>query len=235
MSHVPRYIRYPTGDVTSYIHTCDVSHISLIYIIYITYVPIHRPHYIQHYTNRLKYSASNIPTFSRRESSLPDLVHPFLLSPPVSSMKSLYDTSIIIILHITYLTPTTYLYNMIACLLLSHEIISLQIFPVPHPSASGRSIMSSFFFLFFPPFFLVSENPESQCREECSRLAAIATTANADFREHNASSTHCACSATPAAQPCDSCVPSPSPSLHLRGIVLFVKSICIAPRFSQRH
>jgi len=33
--------RLNTGGVTSYIHTCDVSHISLIYIIYITYVPIY--------------------------------------------------------------------------------------------------------------------------------------------------------------------------------------------------
>lgn len=72
--------------------------------------------------------------------------------------------------------------------------------------------MSSFFSSSFPPFFLVSENPESQCREECSRLAAIATTANADFREHNASSTHCACSAAPAVQPHDPCPPLPPPS-----------------------
>lgn len=60
-------------------HTCDVSYISLIYIIYIIYVPIYID-LIQHYTNRLKYSASNIPTFSRRESSLPGLVHPFFSS-----------------------------------------------------------------------------------------------------------------------------------------------------------
>lgn len=151
---------------------------------------------------------------------------------------------------------------MTACLLLSHEIIFPYEFFLPpsvpaRPSASVRSILCLllllFFHLFFPasplprpPFFLVSENPESQCREECSRLAAIATTANADFREHNASSTHCACSAAPAVQPPFFPLPSFPPSrrpvpsrsahpLRLRGIVLFVKSICIAPRFSQRH
>lgn len=119
MSHMPCYIRYsagPTSDVTSCIHICDrgacVAYIS-IYIIYIIYVPIHRSHYIQHYTNRLKYSASNIPTFSRRESNL----LPFTPSPSNLPLKFIIH----LLLYYIYLTPITYLYNMTACLLLSRD------------------------------------------------------------------------------------------------------------------
>lgn len=128
VSHMPRYIRHPAGptsDVTNCIHICDrgacVAYIS-IYIIYIIYVPIHRSHYIQHYTNRFKYSASNIPTFSRRESNL-------LPSTPPTPSPSNTPLKFIIHLLLYYnLTPILRIYITRLHAFYSYEIISLQEF-----------------------------------------------------------------------------------------------------------
>lgn len=79
---------------------------------YITYVYLF--HYIQHYTNRLKYSASNIPTFS--PSIQPRSPYLFRLH--------IYYACYYITYYIFH-TPTTYLYNMTACLLFSRDEILL--------------------------------------------------------------------------------------------------------------
>lgn len=155
VSHMPRYIRHPAGptsDVTNCIHICDrgacVAYIS-IYTLYIYYLRTYTSiSYIQHYTNRLKYSASNIPTFSRRESNLlPSTPHIFTLQPTFK----VHNTSIIILQSHAYIT---YLYNKTACLLFSRDNFPTKI-PIPFPlfPLGTKYIYYAFFLIFFFPFF----------------------------------------------------------------------------------
>lgn len=133
--------------------------------------------------------------------------------------------------------PTTYLYNMTACLLFSQNnsppflwILVLS-FHVQLP-LGWRIIylvfLSIFFFLFFSfPMKILRVSAKKNVPASLPSPLLIA-----DFREHNALSTHLRVFRCPYRP--HLC----SVTFHLRslcGIVLFIKSICIALRFSQRH
>lgn len=92
-----------------YTHMRRVAYISYIHYIYYLRTYIHRPHYIQHYTNRLKYSASEHFNFLSPRVQPPWPRTSISLDPSIPSMKSSYDTSIII-LHITYLSRLLRIY-----------------------------------------------------------------------------------------------------------------------------